>query len=170
MGELESLGVDEAGAFRVIYPADVLDAKNRIEAKMLSVGRDVAACPALPAADQKAWSDFYAAWRRFFCRNDTGECTEPDYALLGLGGQYDDCETWEAQLFAWQKKIDAAACKLSAPLSPPPTPTIQQTDPSLVAAGGIVQDLTVLALVVAGVWVVQQSGVLTWIPRKGGKR
>jgi hypothetical protein len=118
----------EAGATRIIYPQDVRDAKNRIQAKFASVDTNVKACSALSSADASAWAAFYLAWRKFFCRDDVGSCSEPDVSIFGLGGQMDDCEVWEAQLFGWQQKL-SKTCTLSAPLTAPPTPTGQQPEP-----------------------------------------
>jgi hypothetical protein len=135
------------GATQIIYPADVRDAKNRIDAKMTATARDVAACGKLSDADVKAWADFFLAWRKFFCGNDSGDCTSPDVPLLlGLGSMMDQCETWEAQLYDWQKKI-AALCAVSTPATPPPTPTADK--PGLFTSAG--PSTTTLVLIGAGV-------------------
>jgi hypothetical protein len=138
-----------AGATRLIYPEDVRNAKNRIDAKVASVNANIASCTALSGDDRAAWALFYSAWRKFFCRNDSGTCTEPDVSLWGLGGQMDDTEVFEAQLYGWQEKL-SATCHLSAPLTHPPTPTADQPstlNTALVWGAVIVGGVIVLSVI-----------------------
>jgi len=135
---LEPLGGGEAGATRVIWPSDVIDRKTVIDAKMTSVGADVGACAAFSDADRAAWAAFYLAWRKVYCLNALGACTAPDSSIWGLGGQYDDLETWDSNVYAWQLKVAAAGCKSSAPVVAPPTPTGAQAS-DVGAVGEIVK-------------------------------
>lgn len=129
------------GATAIIYPADVVNAKNRIQAKMASTLADAKACVALSPADTASFQGFYDAWRKFFCDNDSGVCEVPPsgatLGIFGLGSQMDDCETWEAQLYTWQQKI-AAICTMSEPVVAPPTPTAEKPGPFTMSTGTVV--------------------------------
>ena len=149
-------------ATRIIFPDDVINAKTRIDAKMQATLADVGACTSLDAKTVSDFRDFFGAWRKFYCASDGAEdCTSPGWHLFGLGGQMDDCETWEAQLYQWQQFL-GAHCTLAEPASPPPTPTAQQGD-SMDALATIVKWGAIGAL---GVVVVREIG----LPRLFGKK
>jgi hypothetical protein len=99
----------------------VEEAKNRIDPEVAQTNRDAAACAALTADEKTAWAAFYAAWRRFYCRNDTGTCATPDVSIWGLGSQMDEAESYERTLADWQGRI-ASKCALSGPEVTPPAP------------------------------------------------
>lgn len=128
-----------AEGFRVIWPGDIIDRKNVIQAKMTSVANDIAACKALPADEAAAWAAFYSAWRKYFCLNDSGTCDQPDYRVFGMGGQYDDLEVWDANVYAWQQKVAAAGCGVSDPLVAPPDPTASQENKDIGALTELVK-------------------------------
>ncbi len=159
-------GAESAEGFRVIWPGDIIDRKNVIQAKMVAVGADITACTALPADEQTAWQAFYTAWRQFYCRNETGTCDQPDYSVFGMGGQYDDLEVWDANVYAWQQKVSAAGCGVSDPLVAPPTPTADQANKDV---GALTELVKWSALGLGGVLLLQVvSGV--GLPRIfGGK-
>jgi hypothetical protein len=164
-GALDAGALDEAGATRWVYPADVLAAKERIDAKVTSLAADVAACAGLAAADVAAWNAFRTAWRQFYCRGSDGACTEPDASWFGIGGQMDDCETYEASLYAWQEKF-APLCRLSAPVGSPPVPTdARGSDLTTPVRWGVI-GLGILA----GLYVLHETGVLRLVatPRRRG--
>jgi hypothetical protein len=159
---LSDLESGEAGTLHLfVVPGDVIDAKNRIQAKLESLRFDVQNCAKLTKEEKAAFADFYDGWRRFFCVNDSGTCTAPDYRLWGLGGQIDQCDTWEAEGYDWQKKVNAL-CPLSEPLTAPPAPAGVFPDM------GWVQWAAIAAVAVGAVYVVKQTG----LPRlwSGGKR
>lgn len=112
---------------RFVWPSDVRDAKIRIDAKMKSVANDMAGCAALSPSDKASWMLFFAAWRAFYCDDMAGTCTQPDVEWFGSGGALDTCDQWEISLFQWQNRL-AAVCRLSAPISKPPTPIGDQQD------------------------------------------
>lgn len=139
---------------RIIYPSDVVNRKNSIDAKVTSVSRDVDACKALKDTDRQAWVDFAAAWRKFYCLNADGQCSQPDYSIWSLGGQMDDLETWDANVYAWQQKLAAATCTLSAPVVAPPIPTAEQK--------GAGDEIAAVAKAVTSVAIVGIVGLVVW--------
>jgi hypothetical protein len=116
-----------AGATRIIWPTDVVARKNEINAKVTALTNDIAACTNAPSDLSTNWQAFVTAWKQFYCNNSSGTCTEADYDLFGLGGQYDDCENWDQQVYQWQLTVQKS-CTLSEPVVAPPIPTLQQQD------------------------------------------
>lgn len=144
----------EAGTWHFgVTPSNVTDAKLRVAARIDPLRDDVAMCAGLSVEEKAAFVVFYLNWRKFFCGNDTGLCAAPNYNLWGLGGQIDEADNWEQQVYAWQKKV-SAACKLSSPLTAPPTSALD-----LGAVGTGAASLMVIALIAAGVYVVSQTGL-----------
>ena len=115
------------GATRLIYPADVVSRKNDINSKVIALTNDITSCTAAPTNLSTDWQAWVTTWKQFYCNNSTGTCTEADYSIWGLGGQYDDCEMYDQQVYQWQQKV-AQTCTLSEPSTPPPVPTIAQQD------------------------------------------
>jgi len=118
----------------VPFPSDVKEAKNRVDAEYQGVNRDVQACANLSAGDKAAWASDLANWRKLYCRNDSGTCTEPDAAWFTSGSEMDDVEKAEKLLYAWQQKLVAAKCSVSGLFKKPDvlqreegTPTIKGT-------------------------------------------
>jgi hypothetical protein len=168
-GEAGMLSTDppqEAG-FKITMPQDVRDAKLRIDPQMASTRGDVKACAQLSAADKDAFEAFYLSWRRFYCDNSSGQCSEPYAPLLfGSGGQVDDADAFESQLYAWQVKVKSAGCAQATPPVMPPTPgwpgAGQVSDTAKWATIGI--------LALAGVYVVSKTGLPKLFGTTKGRR
>src|SRR5271166_2078431 len=137
---------------RWVYPSDIEQAKNRVDAKFQSVNRDVQACAKLSAGDRTAWTDAFTAWRKLYCRNDTGTCTAPDASVWGAGGQMDDVERAEKSLYDWQTKIKAN-CTVSGPIEKPDAAKREEGGPmqwfadhktALIVGGVVVGSVVVL--------------------------
>jgi hypothetical protein len=103
---------------RFVYAGDVKEAKNRVDAKYQSVNRDVQACAKLSPGDKTAWTDAFTAWRKLYCNNASGTCTEADTSIFGAGGAMDDVERAEKSLYDWQTKIKTT-CTVSGPIEKP---------------------------------------------------
>jgi hypothetical protein len=148
-------GFDEAGAW--IWPQTVRDSKTRIDAAMTATRADIAACAALAATDKSAFETFFTSWRDFYCGDQLGTCSEPYVSVWGLGSQQDQCDSFQAQLTEWQKKLATTNC-LSGPALPTPP-----TGPDLSA----VKWLAIALAIGAGLYVVNQTGLPRLFPRKG---
>jgi hypothetical protein len=140
----------------ICLPQDVRNVKNEVGATMESLRRDVAACQALSPAERNAWNDFYTSWRKFFCRNETGTCTEPDYAIWSLCDQITDAEEWRSRMYQWQDRL-AAVCKLSAPTGPPAPMEHPEVDWIKWAAIG--------AAALTALYIVKQTGLPRIFPK-----
>jgi hypothetical protein len=139
---------------RFIYAGDVKEAKNRVDAKYQSLNRDVQACAKLSPGDKTAWTDAFTAWRKLYCSNDSGTCTEPDASIFGAGGAMDDVERAEKSAFAWQTKIKAT-CQVSGPMEKPDAAKRDEGGPSqwfaehktaLIVGGVVVGGVVVLGV------------------------
>ena len=102
---------------RIVWPGDVKQAKQRVDATFQSVNRDVQACAGLSADEKAAWSGIFSAWRQLYCGSSMS-CTEPAESLFGLGGQMDDVERYEKIAYDWQNTL-ATKCTLSSPIEKP---------------------------------------------------
>lgn len=167
---LSDIDTGEAGLTRLpntswshlfCFPQDVIDAKVKIQAQMAALQRDGTSPTCSMSSEEKsALQDFYFAWRQFYCRSEDGTCSSPSYSILGMCDQLNDCDDWQASLYAWQEKV-SAVCHTSAPVGPPVGPP-----PSASSVAEIVKYVAVVAVVLGGLYVVKQTG----LPRLwGGK-
>jgi hypothetical protein len=140
--------VEHTGDTRIIWPQTLIDAKNRIDAKWTGVRAALATCGANHGT-MTAFQANYSAWRQFYCRSTSTDCTQPDYGIWGLGGQMDDAETWDAMVYGWQQYV-ADNCGAPAPVAPPtPTGQKQFLPPEAYEAA---KWLAIAAIVAAGVY------------------
>lgn len=160
--------IDEAGAApntsslgAFIWPQTVIDEKNRLQGYIEPLRFVVQDCAGLTKEDKAAWADFYTSWRKFFCRNDTGDCADPDYSIWGLGSQMDQCEAFGRQADSWYDKLSAAKCALTEPKDTPP--------PAAPDWSSAVRWGAIGAIVLAGVYVTSKTGIPVLFP-KGRKR
>jgi hypothetical protein len=137
---------------RFVFAGDVKQAKDRVDAKYQSVNRDMQACSALPAGDRSAWTDAFTAWRKLYCRNDSGTCTAPDASWLNSGGEMDDVERAEKSLYDWQTKLKTK-CAVSGPIEKPDATKREEGGPlnwfaehktALIVGGSVVGGVIVL--------------------------
>jgi hypothetical protein len=137
---------------RYVSSGDVKQAKDRVDAKYQTVNRDVQACANLSAGDKSAWTDAFTAWRKLYCRNDSGTCTEPDASWLNSGGEMDDVERAEKSLYTWQTKLQAT-CTVSGPIEKPDAAKREEGGPlnwfaehktALIVGGSVVGGVIVL--------------------------
>jgi len=118
---------------RMVTADDVREAKNRVDTKFQSVARDVKACVGLTDEERAAWNDLVTSWRKLYCLNDSGSCSDPNVSntlaqiivgpfagkYAGSGGEMDDVERYEKLVYEWQQKLNAKKCALSAPIDKP---------------------------------------------------
>jgi hypothetical protein len=89
----------------IVWPSTVDDAKRKLDPDMRATDATVTHCAQLPTGQQLAWADFYGAWRRL---------ADAETPTFGAANVYDEVQSYESRLHAWQKLI-AEACKLNAP-------------------------------------------------------
>ena len=149
----------ESSYTRFVYSDDVKQAKRRVDAKYQGLNTDVHACAAITDGEKATWNDLFTAWRKLYCRSDSTTCTEPDASIWGAGGQMDDVERYEKNLFDWQSKL-ATKCAVSAPIVKPDVVKREEDEkkPSdmLSTVKYVAIGLGVVAVVVSGAVIVSQ--------------
>jgi hypothetical protein len=110
-GALARVAGDAMTGIRVIWPSDIREAKQRVNAEFNAADKDVADCQGISADEKSAWALFVQSWKTFY-----GDGKES--SIFGLGGQMDDIERYEMQLYEWKKKLEKI-CSISGPIVRP---------------------------------------------------
>ena len=95
----------------IVWPSDVDALKRQLNPDMTSTDAAVAACTTLDASTRSAWADFYAAWKSFYAESTP---------LFGSANKYDEAQSYQERLAAWQS-ILRASCTLPGPMVVPPS-------------------------------------------------
>jgi len=101
----------------VVWPSDVVAYKRKLEPDFDATNQAVKACnaanPQTASADVfAAWAAFYASWQQFDAEA---------VPTFGSANKYDEAVSYEQRLAAWQQKLVAGGCSLSAPIVTPPS-------------------------------------------------
>lgn len=97
-----------------IYPSTVDAAKADLLATLQSANQTVASCTALPTATTASWTTFY---------NTVAAYAQPSTtSIWGLGGQMDQVQKYQAELYDWQIYLGQQRCVMSSPTTNPEAP------------------------------------------------
>jgi hypothetical protein len=114
-----------------VTPGDVATRKAQLDATVQSLAGDVAKCTGLDASTQSSWAAFASSWKTFMA-------SEPN--VFNAGGQGRQAGDYTNAIRDWQARI-GDACKLSAPVLPPPA-----AEPIVGTVTAIAVTVTVAAL------------------------
>lgn len=126
----------------LVTPDDVRQEQQRLFAAVQGTNSSVAACTKIDPVMRAAWNQFYSSVISMITVGPT---------FWGAGGDMDQTQKREAELFAWQQKL-ATVCTISMPIFDPSA----QQNPDTQAFVQLARYLTIGVSVVAGAYVVSK--------------
>ena len=133
-----------SGPWGFVTPGDVAARKDQVAAEVQATDSDVVNCAALSSGTVSAWNLFVAGWQDFYADAPS---------IWNAGSQGRQVADYVDQLDAWQSKLTAQGCNLSA------APIPKQTSEGL----SIVTTVAIGAAVIAGAFAVIEVARL--VPR-----
>jgi hypothetical protein len=133
------------------FPSDMKLAVQQLQESARGTDDSVRQCAAIDMGTRASWGDFYIGLLDF-----TKAHADPT-ALDMVGDLVQRANSYQLQLFAWQKKI-GASCALTLPPLPPAPP--KQQSPGSAAADAIVSVFkwaTIAGATIGGAYVVGKA-------------
>lgn len=154
-GALERVSAIGFLGLEFVTPQDVRDYKGELDTHVTALDADVVACvkadptgAKLDTATLDAWNQFVAEWRTFMA-------DDPGFFSAGAQGRL--ANNYAHTIAAWEERITAAGCTLSAPrvVLPPDDPVV-----------GTIKTVAIAGAVVAGAFALWELAQYIPKPRR----